>query len=648
MNVLRRFQSTSTRAALQKSIETLTLRVKDEQARNSGALLKCIDLLIDKHQPVLLEKLDINPNTADPFRVQQEIWDKLRAMKPGPEDPNIELRENLMKDNQVLPTKEYRDFVRALYPLNSSTPKRRIFDSEVKYFDFVSNSKKFLNVDYEELYKRYQALPFPAPRHMTHEDLQELISKFVLRRKHYANLNIIEGCIIKDQNDKAVRVINSKIEQRDAYNEQCSWIMKDIKQSNFPVSRKEQIRLIYLSYFKDRQDVIKFVEDRAGELNYPEFTWNEYQEILARLGERDDILGILLFLATRHDKFDVIEDILWRVGLGGLMGVQNNKTSIKLGHISFSHLVVYFTHYIERPGYATFLANTINYITENVPVMSVDTINTVMSSLIDLGYIKQAQELFEMAFFQDLAVEYDVENSESLLYRGSTSEDISVLGDWLTVYGNLKEITQDEEIIYKLEPTETSFVGFIDGYCNLSEYKQVKQMVHIMDNIAKQPLSTRVYTRIFAGFLKRKGFRGWTLDEYIAVLTRLIADIDAKEAPAGYFKKLVNEGSVKVFDTEKLLAQRQTALAYERLNLLRLSDVLMETIIRALEVLLNEVTGNNDKYSEAFERLRAVREKRNTMLEAQKRDAQSPYFADRLAYVNRAVLFEVFSIVSQL
>lgn len=62
---------------------------------------------------------------------------------------------------------------------------------------------------------------------------------------------------------------------------------------------------------------------------------------------------------------------------------------------------------------------------------------------------------------------------------------------------NLKEITQDKDIIYKLIPRDTSFVVFIDGYCKYGEFSQVKQMIYIMENFAKQPLTTRMYTRIF-------------------------------------------------------------------------------------------------------------------------------------------------------
>ena len=116
--LLRRFNSTFSNGSLfLKSIDKLSLRVKNEQAQHSGALLKCIDLLIEKYQPLLIQKFNINPNISDQYKIQQEIWDHLKRMRSIYKDNNKRLREKSMKNNQVLYTKEYREFIRELYPL---------------------------------------------------------------------------------------------------------------------------------------------------------------------------------------------------------------------------------------------------------------------------------------------------------------------------------------------------------------------------------------------------------------------------------------------------------------------------------------------------------------------------------------------------
>ncbi|KAK6872937.1 hypothetical protein K6H10_004991 [Candida tropicalis] len=653
--LLRRFNSTFSNGSLfLKSIDKLSLRVKNEQAQHSGALLKCIDLLIEKYQPLLIQKFNINPNISDQYKIQQEIWDHLKRMRSIYKDNNKRLREKSMKNNQVLYTKEYREFIRELYPINIKS-KKKIFDSEVKYFDFVNNSKKHLNINHDELYKRYLDLPSPAPRYMNHEDLENFINNFILRRKHYANSNQIEGCIIKENFQGAIKTINRQNEDRKIYKEMCIKVINDIHMSNLPVTRNEQIRLIYLSYFKDRQDIIKYIDKNNEKLNYPEYNWNDYSAMLESFGERDDILGILLFLATRHDKFDIIKDILPRVGLGELINSNNiNSSMIKLKDISLNHLLFYFTYYIiDRPEYEMYLTNTIDYITNNVSIIETEMINAILSSLIQLGHIKQAQMLFEAAFFQDVgSSQQDIDNSETILYKKFTSEDGQIFKEWLSIFINLKEITQDKDIIYKLIPRDTSFVVFIDGYCKYGEFSQVKQMIYIMENFAKQPLTTRMYTRIFTGFMKRAGQSGWELDEFIEILTRLVRDIDGKESTPGYLNKLINDGSVEVPDhgeptsSSMMIGQHSSLGIYENTNILRLSNLLMETIISGLESLLQ--SEGNTTHDDALESLKNLRDKREVMLENQHQKAGSVYYADRLDYVNRAILFETFSIVSRL
>ena len=106
MNILRRFKTTTSTTSsspqiLLTSIEAFTARVKDEQAHNSGPLLKCIDLLIDKYQPLLVEKFKIDSSLiSDPYVIQQRIWDNLKIKRSQSLDPNIKIRQELMEKYQ--------------------------------------------------------------------------------------------------------------------------------------------------------------------------------------------------------------------------------------------------------------------------------------------------------------------------------------------------------------------------------------------------------------------------------------------------------------------------------------------------------------------------------------------------------------------
>ncbi|KHC89075.1 hypothetical protein I503_00866 [Candida albicans SC5314] len=700
MNILRRFKTTTSTTSsspqiLLTSIEAFTARVKDEQAHNSGPLLKCIDLLIDKYQPLLVEKFKIDSSLiSDPYVIQQRIWDNLKIKRSQSLDPNIKIRQELMEkntnemiiDHQSIP---YRNFIKQLYPLKSLHST----NNKSEYFDFVNNSKKYLSISHEELYKRYLDLPHPAPRFLTFDDLQNFIYKFVLSKPHYSNRNVIEANIFKNDYQSAINSLNLEIEKRQIYHDMCGKIINDLKLANLPITQPEQIRLIYLSFFKDRQDLLKNFNPRQLKLlNYPQFNWGNYQMLIKSFGDnRRDLLSVLLLLATRHDQFDIIQDILPKVNLGCILDPgqstnTNANTSLKLTDNSLRHLIYYFTWYIDRPNFDTYLARTIDYITNNIPVLTTDIVNSISQTLIELGYIKQAEKLFELAFFQDpKPTPPEYENSESISYKRLTTEDSIINQEWQFIYTKLKSITNDNTIIHKLIPVELTFLNLIEGYCKFGNFDQIKQLINIMDNIAKQPLSTRIYIRIFKAFINNSSNgtnqqleNDWTLDDLSSILTRLINDIDTIDeatttttSNTSMVKQLLNEGSLNFNKYEQEIINRKSNsdiyLEYQNnggLKLLRISNYLLEVIFISLETKLHQVfksIQSNDteqtqnQYQSAIQNLKILKTNWLSMLEqdVKKRNnsnsiKSSYYYSDQLSYINKAVLFEIFSIISQL
>ena len=700
MNILRRFKTTtSTTSSLPQilltSIEAFTARVKDEQAHNSGPLLKCIDLLIDKYQPLLLEKFKINSSLiSDPYVIQQRIWDNLKIKRSQSLDPNIKIRQELMEkntnemiiDHQSIP---YRNFIKQLYPLKSLHST----NDKSEYFDFVNNSKKYLSISHEELYKRYLDLPHPAPRFLTFDDLQNFIYKFVLLKPHYSNRNVIEANIFKNDYQSAINSLNLEIEKRQIYHDMCGKIINDLKLANLPITQPEQIRLIYLSFFKDRQDLLKNFNPRQLKLlNYPQFDWGNYQMLIKLFGDnRRDLLSVLLLLATRHDQFDIIQDILPKVNLGcildpGQSTTTTANTSLKLTDNSLRHLVYYFTWYIDRPNFDTYLARTIDYITNNISVLTTDIVNSISQTLIELGYIKQAEKLFELAFFQvPKPTPPEYENSESISYKRLTTEDAIINQEWQFICTKLKSITNDNTIIHKLIPVELTFLNLIEGYCKFGNFDQIKQLINIMDNIAKQPLSTRIYIRIFKAFINNSSNgtnqqleNDWTLDDLSSILTRLINDIDTIDeatttttSNTSMVKQLLNEGSLNFNKYEQEIINRKSNsdiyLEYQNnggLKLLRISNYLLEVIFISLETKIHQVfksIQSNDteqtqnQYQSAIQNLKILKTNWSSMLEqdVKKRNNSnsinsSYYYSDQLSYINKAVLFEIFCIISQL
>ena len=359
---------------------------------------------------------------------------------------------------------------------------------------------------------------------------------------------------------------------------------------------------------------------------------------------------------------------------------------MKLTDNSLRHLIYYFTWYIDRPNFDTYLARTIDYITNNIPVLTTDIVNSISQTLIELGYIKQAEKLFELAFFQvPKPTPPEYENSESISYKRLTTEDSIINQEWQFIYTKLKSITNDNTIIHKLIPVELTFLNLIEGYCKFGNFDQIKQLINIMDNIAKQPLSTRIYIRIFKAFIDNSNNgtnqqleNDWTLDDLSSILTRLINDIDTIDettttttSNTSMVKQLLNEGSLNFNKYEQEIINRKSNpdiyLEYQNnggLKLLRISNYLLEVIFISLETKLHQVfksTQSNDteqtqnQYQSAIQNLKILKTNWSSMLEqdVKKRNNSnsinsSYYYSDQLSYINKAVLFEIFSIISQL
>ncbi|KAL6449443.1 hypothetical protein SBY92_004355 [Candida maltosa Xu316] len=429
----------------------------------------------------------------------------------------------------------------------------------------------------------------------------------------------------------------------------CAKVINDIKAANLPITQQEQIRLIYLSFYKDRQDLLHHLNH--DELNYPGFKWTDYQTILDSFGgdQRRDILGVLLFLATRHDQFDIIEDILSKANLGYVINKSGNE-EMKLVDISLIHLVSYFTQYINRPGYDGYLMRTVELLTRNTRVITTDIVNIVIKALLDLGYLDDAKKLFEYAFFpqnnNNNQRSEEMDGLENVTYKNMTPEDRIINKEWLFIYTKLKTLTKDKDVIFKLIPTENSFLGFINEYCRKGvDFTHVKQMIYIMDNLAMFPLSTRIYSAIFTGFMNRE--TPWSLDDLVWIITRLVNDIDAHDSSSftsNNLEKLINEGSVN-FDRNVLSSHGNSSMKaiYENndIRILRLTNHLMELIFTSVEMKLHGLSGDD-----ALDQLSTLKSTWKDMLGEQEK-VMSVYYADRLAYVNRAVLFELFSIVSK-
>ncbi|CAK9435991.1 uncharacterized protein LODBEIA_P05770 [Lodderomyces beijingensis] len=579
MNLVRQATALKDIFVLEKPINSFIRRVGSEQLQNSGSLLTCIDGLINTHQELLVDKFKLTP-VHDKYEMRERIWDSLKRDKIDKDLQSKARHKFTPQDIQFTPS--YNKFIKELYPLSKD---KHPFRSKEVIFDLKTNHDKYLDIDHEKLYRRYLDLPRPAPRYLPPQVLHDFIAKFALRNRRFANRNVVTGCKLKGNFKGAVRGIAAENERRRDYRGMVLNVFNDLKNAGLEITAQEQARIVYLSYFKDDYDVLEgiAVKDDESELGYDnKFTFDEYKSILETVGERSDIYGVLLLLAIRHDRFAIIEDILPKVQLGDIIENKMDDdddgddckrlSEFSLSDASLLHLCKYFVHYINRPNYSTYLANTLQKINQ-LPVINEKIVDHVIAMLVNLGLIKHAEILFETAYFK------------------AQGEEGDVTQEWLYVYTRLKTTTTTTTVdaatrtfFYKFSPTYASFSSLFRGYAETQQpWPRVRQLMSILDQLSNQFMSTEMYLELIKGFINETT-NVWGLQDFVYLLTRLLVDIDQGTRHYDQFnlKEMISKSVVSVdVELELLMAEFESPI---RANPnLRLSELLMEAIFMACE-----------------------------------------------------------------
>ncbi|CAI5756909.1 unnamed protein product [Candida verbasci] len=540
---------------VKKPLYKLIKRIKYEQNINSGPLLKCIDLLIGKHESFLIEKFNLT--VSDKYLLKQQIWDNLKKTK---HDKDLNKRRRLMSKNQgYLYTPEYNNFIKNLYPLKVN-----------HLINFDLNFHKYNNVKHVNLFKSFRELPLkPVSTYLEFEIFNEFTTKYFQGfNKIKIDKSMVRYKLSQGQN--ITSYIKSKLNKRNEFYKSCVYIINDLKNSNLEITQDEQLKLIYMNYFKDRQDLIELF---PNDIPYPIFNYKNYQEIMSHFGERNDLLGILLFLATRHDKIDIIKDILKKTNMNI---IESTNGDCLLTDMSLNHLIYYFTYYINRENYNLYLSNTINYITDNL-ILTNQIIDTIIKALLDLKLYNHAEILFQESF-------------------GNEKDIIS----YLNIYKRLKILTRDDEIIFKLSPSITTFENFIVAYSEIGNFDKSFHFFQIMTEYNFQT-NLKIYDTIITGFINCES---WEFENLSMIINKMVQDIDKQELE-------IDEGDVD--------------------DLINVTDSLINKTFLALDLRVTD-----------FEQARKLRELK---VKFDQFKSKHEYNFDQMNYLNKGILDDIIKII---
>ncbi|KAG7666100.1 uncharacterized protein J8A68_000356 [[Candida] subhashii] len=687
MNIIRRYSTRIIQSpikfspSLNVAIESFIDRVKFEQSKSCGPVLKAIDLLVDTHYDVLIKRLGLK-DISNPYDTRQAIYDKLSKYQISNtiEQEVLARRHELQQQNKNTLTisKKYQRFIKELYSPNK--PSRFLFESESKDFDIVKNAQKFTHHHQLRLYQSYMQLPSPAPLYMTAEDLNTLIEKFVMNVQIHMPHSVLRGALSQQNPEIGAGYLANKLRDRQEYVSMCSKILQDIKSAGLPLTENEQIRFALLSFYRDNKRVSDFYEKYRNENDpeYPKFNFEIYKELvnsLPRHPKSGDFnkhaFGVLMFHAIRHDQWEIIQDLL-KTNPGSTDILCDDDTRHKISLRTGSMLLEYFEVNIDRPGNVEYLARVLDYITQGYRFINHALVNRVITMLINTGKMEYAERLLKEAYFspnqleqqqqQEQENQYSIESPEEKVARQLSKEDRNLDTEWNIIYRNLKLITQDTTVFYNLSVTSRTFYNLIEHYCNQKDtsFSRLKLMLKIITDHAKLPIYTNIYQLIYDGFILRSNdpdISDWTIQDLLELTTQLIGESESSaqtmEDTQKTITQLLHAGRVSMREfndvlrsslqeQEKNKRKEKTRVPIRHSMMLTIFQAFENTIWRYLQTtgdnrykeILNMVEGHQHEYLRAVD-FWTVEDRRN------------PYVRERSTATRRVYLLELVQMVSQ-
>lgn len=653
----------SKQGSLDDTIKQLTLRIQQSQDPKSPSLLTSIDILLDKYETDLATHLHIAPQT-NPSQTKQRIWDILSI-------PNLSDHEVLQKRNDLflqnstpsLSSPEYIRFVKSIYPLTKPSNLPLKLYQQNKIMDLPHNTMKYHLVNHDQVFKAYTDLPSPKPYQMRPKDFEHFMQTFMFGIRKFIRPNLLTKSYIDHKTPKQiVENFNQMLSYRNEYFRMVSKIMNDLKTAQLPLTISEQNQFFYMLFFKDKSSIVQKVDECYEKLidqdifveelkTFPTFDYGTFDQITQSMDIRNtETFNLLLFLAIRHDQKEVIEKMVNLV-VEDTKSIPNTKTY----QLLLEHL-------------AGVLDGSLKWVLESLTDMDINLVNSIIKALVNSNHIHLA-EYMVLQLFTTNSCPDDSEDSESVVYKQLTAEDKLVYDKWRTTFENIKIITGDTEISYKLVPTENTFRHLIKNYCNESTneaYTKVKTILNILETF-HLPITTRIYKMIFTKFSTTTS-ELWNLRELIELTSKLISSQDymyASSNDASIFNQRMDNlisnieisRQLKGFVETNLEPSSGMKLPNERGNFIKLSDDLIERLYNAFIATIKRKMTTESAIEQGKMLLRTIREQKanldHQLLSTRRADPnysytsskQDVYYSDEVTYIKKGFLIDLIDIV---
>lgn len=415
---------------------------------------------------------------------------KLPFLRPEQANPIVKERSQRLKQflsqslHRINPS-QYASFLQALYPQRRSLAR---LEAPIASRALVNHST---------LFKHYLELPSPGVAHMEPQDFEHFMEE-VLDRRDFVKPNLLGSSVSGYYTPlQIVRGYKDLLVKREAHVKMCWIVIEDLKKAKIPISNEEQDQLIYMSFFRDRKDVLEEVRAalrKASKAKYHEkvaemdlkqqrLTWDTYKRLRASLPQRLPLssVNVLLFCAFRNENAEVVDDLLKLIDFG------NGKGKLKPDSETFRTLIYGFTTKGD-------FENAFNYSSIAVDkfphIVDVKVANSMILALIAGGAAKEADTIVQ-SIVAGITAPLDPE--EGYLKR-LTPEDEKM-------YEAALKQSINDGATHKLYPTENTLFPLLCYYSeSQADFANVRLLLQVIEHICHLPLSTRIFIKVFESF----------------------------------------------------------------------------------------------------------------------------------------------------
>lgn len=381
----------------------------------------------------------------------------------------------------------YQSFVSSLYPLalSKTTPFGRL----------DSSSSHSINVNHDDVYAAYLALPEPRMAHIQGPHLNRLMEVFLTRRNHVkANALSLDTDFEAMPHDLVVRALRQMLQRRSRHANIYSHLLQDMAAAEVPLTPAEKLHLVYLTFFRDNDKLLRKVHSRMStcvdlnikneyaELKLPrQLDVNTIENLRQRMGNGSETNAVLLSLAIRHRNHEAVQLLAEDVPL-----------------LVIPHLLDY---YREEGHLAEF-----DELVRSLSVVDTRTVNAVARNM-------APDEAYD--FLKQTLV-----SSSDPLYRRITPTDSATIAEYTRAHEYISTVVQSDP--YCVVADIDLFRHVMGGFVQQATYKELAQVFEELD-ARGIPLTSRDFKGLFRGLKHGR----WPLAAWVQIVGRLLDTHDA-------------------------------------------------------------------------------------------------------------------------